>query len=299
MVPGYRLDQFSLSEHEGYLRVATTSAPIWWGGALPASSQSYVTVLADRAGALVPVGQVAGLGAGQKIYSVRFIEGVAYVVTFRSIDPLYTIDLTSPSAPRVAGSLELAGYSAYLHPVGAGLLLGIGQAVGPGDEPSGTQLELFDVSDPSAPRLLARSLLGEDSSTAVQYEHHAFLFWAPTALAVIPVSIYPPAPGPLPASPAGAVQLPLAPAAQGFTGAIGFHVDRSGITEAGRIAHDPVNELSPPVDRSLVIGERLFTISSEGVMASDLATFARLAFAAFPTPSPGSVGSGTATPPRG
>ncbi|MEA2198126.1 MAG: hypothetical protein QOJ25_2177, partial [Solirubrobacteraceae bacterium] len=108
-VPGFVLNQFSMSEYGGYLRVATTSRPIWWGSGPPRSlSQSYVTVLATSGSVLVPVGQVSGLGAGQQIYSVRFIDNAGYVVTFRQVDPLYTIDLSSPTAPRVAGQLELA-----------------------------------------------------------------------------------------------------------------------------------------------------------------------------------------------
>jgi hypothetical protein len=278
--PGFLLNQFSLSEDGGYLRVASTSEPIWWAGRAPAASQSYVTVLANRAGSLVPVGQIRGLGTGQTIYSVRFIGKVAYVVTFRSVDPLYTVDLSVPSAPRVAGTLELAGYSAYLHPVGAGLLLGIGQAVGAANEPSGTQLELFDTSDPAAPRLLARTLLGEGSSSTVQYEHHAFLFWPASELVVIPVSIFAPHAVPLPlatkSSPASGPE-----AEDGFTGAIGFHVDRAGISELGRVEHDPLEGFTPSIDRALVLGGRLFTVSREGLMVSDLATLARLGFAVF------------------
>jgi hypothetical protein len=129
-VPGYLLNQFSLSEYHGYLRVASTSRPIWWNATQPPPSQSYVTVLADHGGVLAAVGQVSGLGAGQQIYSVRFIGDAGYVVTFRRVDPLYTIDLSSPTSPRAAGQLELEGYSAYLHPVAEGLLLGIGQEVG-------------------------------------------------------------------------------------------------------------------------------------------------------------------------
>jgi Beta propeller domain len=278
-VPGYLLNQFSLSEQGGYLRVASTSAPIWWENGLSGSSQSHVTVLADHRGALTTVGRVSGLGAGQKIYSVRFLGDTAYVVTFRTVDPLYTIDLSSPTAPRVAGTLELAGYSAYLHPVARGLLLGVGQAVGSGNEPSGTQLELFDVSNSSAPRLLARTLLGEGSSSSVQYEHHAFLFWPPTALAVLPVSIYVPRPVPLAS---GTTVSSTAPEAAGFTGAIGFRISRSAITEVARIAHDPLAGFAPPIERALVVGVRVYTLSSEGVMASDLGTLARLAFVPFP-----------------
>jgi Beta propeller domain len=302
-VPGYLLNQFSLSEYHGYLRVASTSRPIWWNATQAPPSQSYVTVLADQGGVLTAVGQVSGLGAGQQIYSVRFIGDAGYVVTFRRVDPLYTIDLSSPTSPRVAGQLELEGYSAYLHPVAEGLLLGIGQEVGPENEPSGAQLELFDVSNLAAPRLQARASLGSGSSSQVQYDHHAFLFWPPTALAVLPVSIYPttpvsvpPTPQPLPAVGSRGGPSLTGETTGGFVGAIGLRVDRSGITEVGRIAHDPVNGASPQIDRSLVIGPQLFTVSSEGVMASSLATLARQAFVMFPSPAPASGGT-SASPP--
>jgi hypothetical protein len=303
-VPGYLLNQFSLSEYHGYLRVASTSRPIWWNATQPPPSQSYVTVLADHGGALAAVGQVSGLGAGQQIYSVRFIADAGYVVTFRRVDPLYTIDLSSPTSPRVAGQLELEGYSAYLHPVAEGLLLGIGQEVGPENEPSGAQLELFDVSNPAAPRLQARATLGSGSSSLVQYDQHAFLFWPPIALAVLPVSIYsttpvsvPPTPQPLPAAGSSGGQASTIEPTGWFVGAIGFRVDRSGITEVGRIAHDPVNGATPQIDRSLVIGQQLFTVSSGGVMASSLATLARQAFVTFPSSAP--AGGGTASSPPG
>jgi hypothetical protein len=235
-----------------------------------------VTVLADRGGLLVPIGQVSGLGPGEQIYSVRFLDDTGYVVTFRQIDPLFTIDLSSPTAPRVAGKLELQGYSAYLHPVGSGLLLGIGQDVQPaGTEPSGTQLELFDVSDVAAPKLLQRTTLGNGSSSEVQYDHHAFLFWPPTKLAVLPVQIYS-------AQPGQPVQPQASAAQQGFVGAIGYSVDRSGIAEVGRAVHDQANGSTPPIRRSIVIGDRLFTVSDGGVMASALATLARQSFVPFP-----------------
>jgi hypothetical protein len=271
-VPGYLLNQFSLSEDRGVLRVASTSRPIWWGDRPQAPSQSFVTVLREDAGRLVRVGQVSGLGRGQQIYSVRFLGDRGYVVTFRRVDPLYTLDLASPADPKVAGQLELEGYSAYLHPVGDGLLLGVGRAIAAsGNEPSGTQLELFDVSDAAAPRLLARTTLGGGSSSQVEYDHHAFLFWAPAKLAVLPIQTYDAAPGP-----AGTTSGP------GFTGAIGYRVDASGIAEVGRITHDAADGGVAPIARSIVIGDRLFTISDAGVMTSSLDALARQAFVAFP-----------------
>jgi hypothetical protein len=278
-VPGYLLNQFSLSEYNGYLRAATTSRPIWWGPGPPqALSQSYVTVLAQRGDQLVAVGQVAGLGLGQQIYSVRFVGDAGYVVTYKQVDPLYALDLSSPTAPKVAGALELRGYSSYLHPLGDGLLLGVGQDVATQiNEPSGAQLELFDVSRAAAPRLLAKTTLGAGSSSQVQYDHHAFLFWPPTGLAVLPVQIY-----------GGPVLVAPTPASGStFVGAIGFHIDRTGIAEVGRVTHDATaSGYTPPINRSVVIGDQLFTVSDGGVMASALATLARQGFAAFPTATP-------------
>lgn len=282
-VPGYVLNQFALSEYKGYLRVATTSRPIWWQGGPPAASQSQVTVLGQRAGNLQQVGQVSGLGAGQQIYSVRFVDDAGYVVTFRQIDPLYTLDLHNPAAPRVAGQLELEGYSSYLHPLAPGLLLGVGQDVG-GNEPSGAQLELFDVSNPSAPRLVQKTTLGNGSSTDVQYDHHAFLFWSPTGLAVLPVQIYG---GPIAVQGGGGVIPPgaaipsIAPIPP-FVGAIGYHIDRNGITEVGRITHPASNGYAPTISRSIVVGDQLFTVSDAGVLDSTLNGLAPGTFVAFP-----------------
>jgi Beta propeller domain len=260
-----------------------------------------VTVLRSSGGVLVPVGQVSGLGAGQQIYSVRFVGAAGYVVTFRQVDPLYTIDLSDPSAPRVAGKLDLEGYSSYLHPVGNGLLLGIGQDVGAGNEPAGSQLELFDVSDPSVPRLLARTSLGGGSDSQALYDHHAFLYWPPTKLAVLPVQIYPPAvvgpPAPATGAKRSAFGTPTNSPAQ-FVGAIGLQLTASGIVELGRIVHDPIDGYSSPILRSIVIGKTLFTLSDGGVMASSIDTLARQAFAAFPQQSTPTVGAtGGAKPP--
>ncbi len=280
-VPGYLLNQFSLSEQGGYLRVASTSRPIWWGpvGSAIPLSQSYVTVLELSGGVLAPVGQVSGLGQGEQITSVRFIGNTGYVVTYRQVDPLYTIDLSTPTAPRVAGELDLAGYSAYLQPVGPGLLLGIGSDVSSSNEPDGTQLELFDVSDPSAPKLLAKTLVGTGSSSQVTYDHHAFLYWPATNLAVLPVQIYPPVqsiPPSLPTTKTGITSSGT------FVGAIGYKVTSSGISEVGRAVQDTVNGQTPQIERSLVIGNSLFTVSAQGVMASSLDALARQAFVAFP-----------------
>jgi uncharacterized secreted protein with C-terminal beta-propeller domain len=253
-VPGYLLNQFALSEHDGVLRVASTETPLWWQGAVASESESFVTALDERGGALVQIGKVGGLGRGERIFAVRFIGPAAYVVTFRQVDPLYVVDLERPAQPRVAGELKIRGYSAYLHPLGDGLLLGVGQDATERGAQLGTQLSLFDVSDPSNPVRLHQAVVA-GSSSSVEFDHHAFLWWAPRDLAVLPVSVY-------------------TNDDDFFGGAIGFHVRRAGgIVEAGRASHP-----GAPVLRSFVVQGKLFTLSDAGLEADDLDTLAELAW---------------------
>ena len=116
-----------------------------------ADSESYVSVLAEHGRSLDLVGRADGLGRGERIYAVRFVGDKGYVVTFRQVDPLYTLDLSKKTDPRVVGELKILGYSAYLHPISDDLLLGVGQDATAQGRTTGTQLSLFDVSDPRNP----------------------------------------------------------------------------------------------------------------------------------------------------
>ena len=245
-VEGGLLNQFSLSEDADVLRAATTAED-------REESESFVTTLAEREGRLVRVGKVGGLGRDERIYSVRFMGERGYVVTFRQTDPLYTLDLSNPAAPRVTGELKILGYSAYLHPVGEDLLLGIGQDATEEGRRLGTQVSLFDVADPANPvRLHARRLGERFSSSEVEYDHKAFLWWGATDLAMLPVM------------------------AERFAGAVGVRVTRRGIEEVGRVTHNA--EGQTPVRRSLVVGDRLFTLSYAGLKASRLSDLSDLSF---------------------
>ena len=181
-VTGQLLSQWSLSEHDGYLRVATTDWNQW-------PTVSSVTVLAARpymaeegepnapVGGLEQVGRVTGLGATESIFAVRFAGDVGYVVTFRQVDPLYVLDLSDPTDPKQVGELKIPGFSRYLHPLSGGLLLGIGRDADPqtGWE-RGLQATLFDVSDPANPTQLAVLPLGEDAYSPVEHDHRAFRY---------------------------------------------------------------------------------------------------------------------------
>jgi hypothetical protein len=262
-VPGFVVNAYALSEQDGALRVASTDEPSWLpegGEASPA--QSYVTVLKADGGPLTQVGQVGGLGKGQRIYGVRFAGPVGYVVTFRQMDPLYTLDLGNAAAPRVVGELEIPGYSAYLHPIADGLLLGVGQEATSAGATQGTQVSVFDVSDLAHPRRVQHVVFGNGSSDA-EFDPHAFLWWAPTQTAVIPLSMYDNSGG-------GA----------GFVGAVGLHATAGGLGEIGRVTHGS-GEQAAPIARSLVIGDRLYTLSYLGLGTNRLDTLAPLSFTAF------------------
>jgi uncharacterized secreted protein with C-terminal beta-propeller domain len=259
-VPGTALNQYSFSELDGKLRVATTSTD-------PSSTQSSVTVLADDGKALSIIGEVDGLGKGERIYSVRFIDTTAYVVTFRQTDPLYTVDLSDPTKPRIAGELKLLGYSAYLHPIGDDLLMGVGQDATDQGRRLGSQVSVFDVSDPANPKLLQKLSLGQGQSTA-EFDPHAFLWWPATNLAVLPIYLY------------------NSQGSQTFVGAVGVNADRNSLSELGRIKHPAQQQqnnppTTPVIERSVVIGSTLFTMSQQGLLPSDLSTLTDKTFVPF------------------
>ncbi|MEY2441736.1 MAG: hypothetical protein QOJ46_1162, partial [bacterium] len=284
-VTGFVLNQYSLSEQDGALRVASTDEPQWFEGTLARAGESFVTVLETAGGALTQLGRVGGLGKGERIYAVRFVGDKGYVVTFRQVDPLYTLDLSDKRDPKVVGELKILGYSAYLHPVSDDLLLGVGQDASAEGGRLGTQLSLFDVSDLRNPKRLAQASLGANTSTTAEFDPHAFLFWKPSSLAVIPLSVYGQTEG-----------------GETFNGAIGFTVGAASLAEAGRVAHPKQGTgagFMPPIARSLVIDDKLYTLSYAGVQANRLDTLAPLAFAPFPQPpQPQPVPDGVPIPAR-
>ena len=270
LVRGFVLNQFALSEHEGHLRVATTDQPPWREDGTQGESESFVTVLDDG---LVQTGRVGGLGKGERIYAVRFLGDRGFVVTFRQVDPLYALDLSDPAAPEVKGELKILGFSSYLHPIGDDLLLGIGQDANEEGQTQGAQVSLFDVSDLSDPKRLFAQSLGQYAGSQAEYDHHAFLYWAPTKLSVLPVSQY-------------------SSEDDQFAGAVGLEIDPvEGISEVGRVQHDKIEQYGwsyyPEIRRSLVVRDRLLTVSPGGVMSSTLDTLERVGFSVFPQPAGG------------
>ena len=206
-VPGEIHNQFALSEHAGHLRVVTTT------GDGSTASESSVRVLAESDGRLVEVGSVGDIGRGERVQSVRFAGDVGYVVTFRQIDPFYTIDLSDPAEPAVVGELKIPGFSSYLHPIGDRLVLGVGSDADDSGRVTGAKVSLFDVSDLTDPREVA-VWTAPDGWNDIGWDHRAFLWWAPEQLAVIPVTVD-----------------------DEWSGAVVLHIADGAVREAGRIAH--------------------------------------------------------------
>jgi len=236
-VPGQVLDQFSLDEHEGLLRVATTR---WTAG--DGGSSSGVYVLRETAGNLAIVGMVDRLAPGERIYSARFVGARAYVSTFRQVDPFFVIDLAEPSAPRVEGELKVPGFSNFLQPLDETHVLGIGRDADPETGRAlGVQVSLFDVSEPSAPvRTAVHTFPGNgwSSWSEALWDHHAVSWFARQGILTLPVQHY---------DGGGEVN-----------SLVVLEVDRgadAGFTVLGEIAHDTA------LRRSVRIGEFLCSVS--------------------------------------
>jgi len=249
-VPGWLINQYALSEWDGRLRVATTTEAN--PRRVPVSA---VHVLEQRGGELAVTGKVGGLGRNERIYAVRFVGPVGYVVTFRQTDPLYTLDLSDPARPRAAGELKITGYSAYLHPAGAGRVIGVGQEATTGGRTRGIQVSLFDVTDLTRPTRLAQYHVRDGYSEA-EHEPHSFLYWPAENLIVLPLTVL---------APNGEKQIVSG-------GATVLRMADSGFTEVGTVSHpiDRVRGGDGSVRRSLVIDGVLWTVSNSGLKAVSL-----------------------------
>jgi hypothetical protein len=205
-VRGMVKDQFSLDEKDGFLRIATTeqrnyysttdnvyvaadSAPVQKGAPAPVRPQSvsHVFVLGQQGAWLGVQGDAGDLAANEQIYSVRFVESRGYVVTYRQVDPLFVLDLSTPQKPNVVGELTIPGFSEYMHPLDAGHLLTIGR-----DQNNQLALQIFDVTNPANPQRTFNLAYtgGAYASSDAEYDHKAFTYFADKQLLAIPFYSY-------------------------------------------------------------------------------------------------------------
>ncbi len=284
-VPGYVLNQFSMDEYNGYFRIATTTDNFGWRTfAEEATSKNNVYVLDMN---LNVVGKLEDLAPGEQIYSARFMGDRCYVVTFRNIDPLFVIDLSDHTAPKVLGQLKITGYSGYLHPYDENHIIGIGkETVYEAKEDfawyQGMKISLFDVSDVSNPVELAKYEIGDrGTDSPILYDHKALLFDRARNLLVIPVMEAKIDPSQYDEEiPSWAHGEPV------WQGAYVFDISLDGIELRGRITHMDDNadllkrgyyfRSDYSVQRSLYIENVLYTISSMKVKMNNLETLAEI-----------------------
>jgi inhibitor of cysteine peptidase len=277
-VPGYVLNQFSMDEHDGYFRVATTTNNFGWRTfGEEATSKNNVYVLDMN---LDVVGELEDLAPGEQIYSARFMGNRLYLVTFKNIDPLFVIDLTDPTAPTVLGSLKVTGYSGYLHPYDENHIIGIGKETTAADREDfawyqGVKISLFDVSDVSNPVEVAKYEIGDRGTTSpILDDHKALLFDESRNLLVIPVLVAELDPSQYPG------EVPdWAYGEYVWQGACVFDISPDGIEYRGGITHleDGADLKSGYwsyseyfVERALYIGDVLYTVSDRLVKMNDL-----------------------------
>jgi uncharacterized secreted protein with C-terminal beta-propeller domain len=277
-VPGHILNQFSMDEHNGYFRIATTTGHVSRSAAGATSKNNIYTLDSE----LKTIGKLEDLAPGERIYSARFMGNRAYLVTFKKVDPLFVIDMADPKNPKVLGKLKIPGYSDYLHPYDENHIIGIGKEtieseIGDFAWYQGVKLSLFDVTDVTKPKEVSKYEIGDRGTDSYAlYDHKAFLFNKEKNLLVVPVLLaeideekYS---GPVPSTARGDYT---------FQGAYVFNISsESGIKFKGRVTH--VNDSSSfdksgyyyyspySVKRSLYIDDVLYTISSRMVKMNNL-----------------------------
>jgi len=265
-VTGNVLNQFSMDEKDGNLRIATTKNRTWSSFTSSENLESYNNVyVLDKN--LKVVGKVEKLAKGERIYSARFMQNRAYVVTFKQTDPLYVIDLTDPKNPAVLGELKVPGFSSYLHPYDDTTLIGFGKDATDTGATQGLKLSLYDVSDVNNLKEIDTYTMGESGSTSIALDDHkAFLFDKEKELLVVPVQLN---------NSAGYSY-------NYIQGAMVFKVTKDGFTFRKRIDHSTGADQSETrkiygysyydetVKRSLYINDILYTLSDRYLKMNNL-----------------------------
>ena len=284
-VPGTVLNQFSLDEYEGYVRVATSRFATV-GGASTRNDDVYV--LSQN---MSQVSALRNIAPGENIYAVRFVGDMGYVVTFEQIDPLFAISFRDMTNPVILSALKVSGYSDYLYPLPGGYLIGVGKDAVPSSSGDfawylGLKLSLFRVFDNGTSVQVSKYLIGDrGTDSPVLDDHLAFTFDPITNITVIPVLL---------AQVSGNQTYgPNSPPPYGdpvWQGVYVFKVNASGFTLLGRVSQYPPGQnygdspnSSLQIGRSVIIGNLLYTVSQGEVMVSDLSSFSTLATLQLPS----------------
>ncbi|MBI2549530.1 beta-propeller domain-containing protein [Candidatus Woesearchaeota archaeon] len=271
-IKGSLLNQFSLDESGGYLRVATTTYAYTNRGS---TMENNVYVLDEN---LDVVGELEELAPDERIYAARFIGSRLYLVTFKRIDPLFVIDLSSPTKPKVLGELKIPGYSDYLHPYDENHVIGIGKET-EGNEwggvsVKGVKVALFDVSDVTHPEQIDSEEIGDSGTDSeALHDHKAFLFSKEKNLLVLPITEVT----------ERSENSRFGWRQKLWQGSYVFHVDEEGIEVKAKVPHGTQQSSywyyygsSDTVRRSLYLDNVLYTISSSKVVMTSLDNYSNL-----------------------
>ncbi|UCG16077.1 MAG: beta-propeller domain-containing protein [Phycisphaerales bacterium] len=193
-VPGRVLNQYSMSEYEGHLRIATTTGAVWFADQEAIPSLNNLYVLGEGDGQLTVVGRIENLAPGEEIKSARFIGPWGYLVTFEQIDPLFTFDLSNPANPVKVGELKVPGFSSFITPMGSEYLLTVGQDINLDagwPRAAGVQLSIFKIADLANPELVYKEVIGaEGTYSEALHNPKAFTYFAARDLLALPIEDY-------------------------------------------------------------------------------------------------------------
>lgn len=270
-VPGSLLNQFSMDEYNKNFRITTTLGSTW-----NETSENNLYVLDEK---LNIIGELTGLAKGERIYSTRFMGDKCYVVTYKTSDPLFVIDLSKPQNPSVLGELKIPGYSSYLHPLGENYLIGFGEDSiekiiknHNGTErvtvySTGLKLAIFDVSDYNNPKELdSVKIGGRGSYSELLYNHKSLLFKEDEGLFAFPAMLY--------EEDAGTYENGVPKYGKfEFSGAIIFNIDiENGISLKGKVNnnYNNNNEKYNHIERIIYIGDKLYTLSNDMIKVLDI-----------------------------
>lgn len=281
-VEGTTIDQFSLDEKDDNIRIALYSS----------TKGSRVVVLDNN---LKQLGETAYLAKGEKMYSARFVGDRAYLVTYKNMDPLYSIDLSDPANPKALGALKIPGYSTYLQPYDENHIIGfgfqteeivrrnsLGRVTSTSAKVTGMKMALFDVTDISNPKMISEEVIGDSKTNSTVLENHkALLLDKERNLLAIPIKNY-------------TTDLSItenddiSSATKSYTSylksrtynKVGYAVYSldiaNGFNLRGIITHD-VNSKDYTSDiRGLYIDDTLYTVSNKEIKANNIDTLAEI-----------------------
>jgi len=266
--PGGVLNQYSMNEYDSYFMVATSR-----------SGTDDVFVLNQN---LSQSGVIRNIAPGENIYSVRFEGDLGYVVTFEQVDPLFTISFADPANPVILSALHVPGFSDYLHPFGSGYLVGVGKDTVNSSSGNfafylGLKLSLFNVTSANSTEVANYMIGDRGTDSTVLDDPLAFTFDTATNTMVIPVDLYTTS-GSQPSS-SSCIGCPPQFGEFTWQGAYVFNVSTIGFKLLGTVTqnHPGQSPSTNEIDRSVIIGNVLYTVSQNEVMASSLSNFSTLA----------------------